>query len=278
MEARTSPFSDAALLGRDETALAAQARMPGGPRTAWATHADVRNLLSVRSAMDRAADRSGRIDVVVANAGVNVIGPTASLAPETFERVIDVNLTGVWRTFKAAPLPHVERQRGYPLAVSSMAAFVHSPLQGPYTAGKAGVWPMCNSIRPEVRHLGVDVGTLHPTFFTSPMMDAVHADPAGRRLWKGNERGLRRRYTVDKVVRSVVSGIERRAQTITPNRLHTLAAAAPGVFRPFIDRVGFTTRTVTEACSAALRPHPAVAQRSHPQPQDLHQPSSVLRQ
>ncbi|MFJ3160447.1 SDR family NAD(P)-dependent oxidoreductase [Streptomyces kanasensis] len=239
-----------ALLGRDETALAAQARTLGGPRTAWATHADVTDLLSVRSAIDRAADHFGRIDIVIANAGVNVVAPTTTLDPDTFERVINVNLTGVWRTFKAA-LPHVERQGGYLLAVSSMAAFVHSPLQGPYTASKAGVWAMCNSIRLEVRHLGVDVGTLHPTFLKSPMMDAIHADPAGQRLWNGNARGLWRMCTVDKAVRSVVSGIERRAQTIAPHRLHRLAAAAPGVFRPFIDRVAFTTRTITEACAAA---------------------------
>ncbi|QJT05920.1 SDR family NAD(P)-dependent oxidoreductase [Streptomyces asoensis] len=239
-----------ALLGRDESALAAQADMLGGPRTAWAAHADVTDLLSLRSAIDRAADHFGRVDIVVANAGVTVIAPTAILDPDAFERVIDVNLTGVWRTFKAA-LPHVERQRGYLLAVSSMAAFVHSPLQGPYTASKAGVWAMCNSIRLEVRHLGVDVGTLHPTFLKTPMLDAIHADPAGRRLWSGNERGLWRVCSVDKAVRSIVSGIERRAQTITPHRLHTLAAAAPGVFRPVIDRVGFTTRTITEASAAA---------------------------
>ncbi|MEU9313770.1 SDR family NAD(P)-dependent oxidoreductase [Streptomyces sp. NPDC048256] len=239
-----------ALLGRDETALAAQVDMLGGPRTAWAAHADVTDLVSVRSAIDRAADHFGRIDIVVANAGVNVVAPTATLDPDAFEHVIDVNLTGVWRTFKAA-LPHVERQRGYLLTISSMAAFVHSPLQGPYTASKAGVWAMSNSIRLEVRHLGVDVGTCHPTFLKTPMMDTIHADPAGRRLWSGNERGLWRMCTVSKAVRSIVSGIERRAQTITPHRLHTPAVAAPGVFRPFIDRFAFTTRTITEASAAA---------------------------
>lgn len=170
--------------------------------------------------------------------------------PEAFERVVDVNLSGVWRTFKSA-LPHVEQQRGYLLATSSMAAFVHSPLQAPYTASKAGVWAMCNSIRLEVRHLGVDVGTLHPTFLKTPMMDAIHADPAGRRLWRGNERGLWRMCTVDKAVRSIMSGIERRAQTITACRAHAIVAAAPGFFRPFVDRVGFTTRTITEASAAS---------------------------
>ncbi|MFD4314929.1 SDR family NAD(P)-dependent oxidoreductase [Streptomyces sp. NPDC058548] len=239
-----------ALLDLDGTAAAAQADALGGSRVAWAAQADVTDLDSVRLAIDRAATHFGRIDVVIANAGVSTVAPMATLNPDAFERVVDVNLTGVWRTFKAA-LPHVERQRGYLLATSSMAAFVHSPLQAPYTASKAGVWAMCNSIRLEVRHLGVGVGTLHPTFLKTPIMDAIHADPAGRCLWGGNERGLWRMCTVDKAVRSIVSGIERRAQTITTHRAHAIVAAAPGFFRPFVDRVGFTTRTITEASAAS---------------------------
>ncbi|MEU1077124.1 MULTISPECIES: SDR family NAD(P)-dependent oxidoreductase [unclassified Streptomyces] len=156
-------------------------------------------------------------------------------------------------TTRSAKRHHPGKQCGYLLATSSMAAFVHSPLQAPYTASKAGIWAMCNSIRLEVRHLGVGVGTLHPTFLKTPMLDAIHADPAGRLLWGGNERGLWRMCTVDKAVRSIVSGIERRAQTITACRTHALVAAAPGFFRPFIDRLGFTTTTITETSAASSR-------------------------
>ena len=63
-----------------------------------------------------------------------------------FDRVIDINLNGVWRTFRAA-LPHVQKQQGYLLAISSMGAFFHSPLQSSYTASKAGVWALCDSLR-----------------------------------------------------------------------------------------------------------------------------------
>ncbi|MGW0551642.1 SDR family NAD(P)-dependent oxidoreductase [Streptomyces altiplanensis] len=239
-----------ALLDLDATTLAAQVDTLGGPAVAWAARADVRDLDSVRSAVDGAAEHFGRIDVVVANAGVSAVAPTSTLDPDTFDRVVDINLTGVWRTFKTT-LPHVEQQRGYLLATSSMAAFVHSPLQGPYTAAKAGVWALCNSLRLEVRHLGIGVGTAHHTFFKTPMMDAIHADPAGRLLWGGNERGLWRMTTIDKTVHSIVSGIERRAQTITTHRAHALVATAPGLFRPFVDRFGFTTATVTEANAVA---------------------------
>ncbi|MFF2083989.1 SDR family NAD(P)-dependent oxidoreductase [Nocardia sp. NPDC058176] len=80
----------------------------------------------------------------------------------------------------------VTARRGYLLAISSMAAFVHSPLQGAYCASKAGVWALCDSTRLELRNLGVGVGSAHPTFFRTPMMDAVQTDPAGTRLWGGN--------------------------------------------------------------------------------------------
>lgn len=72
------------------------------------------------------------------------VAPMATLNPAAFERVIDINLTGVWRTFRAA-LPHVSGHGGYLLAISSLAAFAHSPLQSSYTASKAGVWAMCDS-------------------------------------------------------------------------------------------------------------------------------------
>jgi NAD(P)-dependent dehydrogenase (short-subunit alcohol dehydrogenase family) len=117
-----------------------------------------------------------------------------------------------------------------------MAAFAHSPLQGPYTASKAGVWAMCDSIRLEVRHLGVGVGSAHPTFFRTPMMDDAIADPAGRQLWGGNDKGLFKMVPIDTVVDALVAGIEKRANFIVAPRANTLVAKAPGLFRPIFDR------------------------------------------
>ena len=97
-------------------------------------------------------------------------------------------------------LPHVEKHRGCLLATSSLAAFAHSPL--------------CDSIRLEVRHLGVDVGSAHPTFFRTPMMDDVVADPAGRQLWGGNDKRLFKMVPIDTIVNAIVDGIEKRAKRI----------------------------------------------------------------
>jgi len=239
-----------ALLDLDAEAAQAQAETLGGDTVARGWGVDVRDLAGLQTAMDEAAAHFGRLDVAVAGAGIDTMAPMATIDPSAYERVIDVNLNGVWRTFRAA-LPHVEAQRGYLLAISSMAAFVHSPLQISYTASKAGVWAMCDSLRLEVRHLGVGVGSAHPTFFRTPMMDDVTADPAGHALWGGNSKGLWKMVPLEKVIAGIVRGIERRADRVVVPRSLTLTANAPGLFRPVLERVGFRPQTVQRALSLA---------------------------
>jgi NAD(P)-dependent dehydrogenase (short-subunit alcohol dehydrogenase family) len=239
-----------ALLDLDKDATEAQAAALGGGSVARGWRADVRDLHTLQTTIAEAAADFGRLDVVVAAAGISTMAPMAAIDPAAYERVIDINLNGVWRTFRAA-LRHVQQHRGYLLAISSMAAFVHSPLQASYTASKAGVWAMCDSIRLEVRHLGVGVGSAHPTFFRTPMMDDVLADPAGRELWGGNARGLWRMVPVETVVTAIVNGIERRADLIAIPKSNTPIAKAPGIFRPFFDRFGFRGQTIPRAIELA---------------------------
>lgn len=235
-----------ALLDLDADRTAEQAASLGSPSLARGWRADVRDLASVQSAIDEAAEHFGRIDVVIANAGVGAMAPLETLAPEVFDRVIDINLNGTWRTFRAA-LPHVKETKGYLLAISSMAAFVHSPLSGPYVASKAGVWALCDATRLEVRHYGVRVGSVHPTFFKTTMMDEVQADAAGSIVWAGNDKGLWKMITLDQVVAAIVDGIGRRASMIVAPRTNALAARIPGITRPLIDRIGFPGNTIPDA-------------------------------
>lgn len=239
-----------ALLDLDGDATKAQAGTLGDASVARGWSADVCDLAVLQTAMGEADEHFGRLDVVVAAAGVAVMAPMATSEPAAHERLIDINLNGVWRTFRAA-LPYVRQRRGYLLAISSMAAFVHSPLQASYTASKAGVWAMCDSIRLELRHLGVGVGSAHPTFFRTPMMDDVLADPAGRELWGGNEKGLWRMVPLHTVTTDILSGIERRADLIAIPKTNAPITKAPGVFRPFFDRFGFRGQTVARAIELA---------------------------
>lgn len=239
-----------ALLDLNGDATEAQAGTLGGATVARGWPADVRDLTTLQTAMAEADQHFGRLDVVIAAAGVAIMAPMATIDPAACERLIDINLNGVWRTFRAA-LPYIQQRRGYLLAISSMAAFVHSPLQASYTASKAGVWAMCDSIRLELRHLGVGVGSAHPTFFRTPMMDDVLADPAGRELWGGNEKGLWRMVPLQTVTTDILNGIERRADLIAIPKTNTPIAKAPGVFRPFFDRFGFRGQTIPRAIELA---------------------------
>lgn len=239
-----------ALFDLDADAVAAQVSSLGTSSDVWGTHIDVRSWETTEKAIDAAATHFGGLDVIIASAGIAISSPMEKLAPEAFDRVIDINLNGVWRTFRAA-LPHVRQRQGYMLAISSMAAFVHSPLQAQYTASKAGIWAMCDSVRLEVRRLGVGVGTIHPTFFATAMMDEVLADPAGVKIWGGNSKGLWKMVPLQAVVDGVIRGIERRKDLIVIPSKNGLVARAPGLFRRSIERVGFNDRDIEAAIAAA---------------------------
>jgi NAD(P)-dependent dehydrogenase (short-subunit alcohol dehydrogenase family) len=94
-EALRKRGSTLALLDLNLDATTAQAGRLGGDTVAKGFHADARDLGSLQAAMDTAAKHFGRIDVVIANAGIDTMAPMATLDPAAFERVIDVNLTGV---------------------------------------------------------------------------------------------------------------------------------------------------------------------------------------
>ncbi|WP_020111304.1 SDR family NAD(P)-dependent oxidoreductase [Rhodococcus sp. 114MFTsu3.1] len=245
-----------ALLDLDGDAAALQARTLGPASVARGWAVDVTDLDSIQSAIGSAARHFGRIDVVIANAGIAAVQPLESMDPALWERIIDVNLSGVWRTFKAS-LPHVVERRGYLLAISSMAAFVHSPLNGPYVASKAGVWALCDATRLELRHHGVGVGSLHPTFFQTPMMDAVQTDPVATTLWGGNRAGLFKMIPLDTVVAAAVTGIENRSDMIVPTRSNALAARIPGLIRPITDRIGFRHNVIPRAVELASHASPS---------------------
>ena len=96
-----------ALMDLDQQSLTAQAETLGDASRARGWVADVRDLEQVRHAMDAAAAHFGRLDLVIANAGVATLEPLAQQSEASFERTIDINLNGVFRTFKAGLPPPI---------------------------------------------------------------------------------------------------------------------------------------------------------------------------
>ena len=121
---------------------------------------DVRERDQVDAAVEAAVEHLGGLDVVIANAGVAAQLPLIGGDPEVFERTLEVNLLGVYYTLRAAG-PHIAHERGYALAVASLAAAVHPPLLGAYSASKAGVEALADALRIELASSGARVGVAY---------------------------------------------------------------------------------------------------------------------
>ncbi len=197
------------LTDLDEVKLKAVAADLGDDRVLTVV-ADVRDLSAMQSAADQAVARFGGIDTVVANAGIASYGTALGVDPEAFRKVIDVNLVGVFHTVRAT-LPAVIERRGYVLIVSSLAAFVAAPGMVPYDASKAGVEHLANTLRLEVAHLGVTVGSAHMSWIDTALVRDVKADlPTAAEMLAKLPWPLNRTTSVADCADAFVKGIERR--------------------------------------------------------------------
>lgn len=215
-----------ALAGVEPERLRELAGSIGHDRAAW-FEADVRERAALERAVAGTVGRFGGIDVVVANAGIAAVGTVERIDPDDFERTIDVNLLGVWRTVRAA-LPHVIGRRGYVLAVASMAAAVHLPLMSAYAAAKAGVSAFADCLRNEIGPTGATVGCAYFGFVDTDMTRDALAEDDVVRVERRAERVFRPRpMPVQKAGRALVRGIERRSRWIVLPRFHAGALIAP---------------------------------------------------
>ncbi|HEY8482251.1 MAG TPA: SDR family NAD(P)-dependent oxidoreductase [Spirillospora sp.] len=146
-----------ALAGLEPERLSSVASRCGGAPH-WAC--DVTDRSRVEEVVGDAVDALGGLDVVVANAGVAAQMPMIGGDPSVLEQSLHVNVLGVYNTLRAAG-PHVSHRRGYALAVASLAAAVHAPLLGAYSASKAAVEAMGNTLRAELRPWGAKVGVAY---------------------------------------------------------------------------------------------------------------------
>ena len=206
------------------------------PNAAWFP-ADVRQMAQVQNAVAGTVERFGRLDVVVANAGIAPVGTVQDIDPADFESTVQVNLLGVWRTVRAA-LPHILEARGYVLSVASVAAMVHLPLMAPYAAAKAGVSALADSLRIEVEGQGVAVGCAYFGFIDTDMTRNALSDPGTQALHpQVRQRLIRRPLPVGMAADAIVEGIERRARWIVVPRSALPALWAPALAQRAAEKV-----------------------------------------
>ena len=209
-----------------------------GAGSAVAIQVDATDRAQLDVAVATAVERFGGIDVVFANAGIAVDPPAtvASVAEADFERVIEVDLMGVWRTVKAA-LPQVIERQGHVLLTASIYAFFNGIVNAPYAMSKAGVEQFGRALRAELAPHRATAGVLYPGWVKTPLTGpafggnrtatelVAHAYPAA----------LRQQITPERVADAVVRGVERRSARIIVPRRWAPISTLRGIVNPLID-------------------------------------------
>ena len=136
-----------------------------------ATQADVRDLDGLTAAVDAGVGELGRLDIVVANAGIASLGgPVGEMSQDNWKHTIDINLTGLWNTARAA-IPHlIAGGRGGVIVLTSSVGGMHAmPNMSHYISAKHGVIGLMRSLAVELGQHHIRVNSVLPTNVNTPM-------------------------------------------------------------------------------------------------------------
>ena len=136
-----------------------------------ATQADVRDFGALKAALDDGVAQLGRLDIVSANAGIASYGAADELAEQTWQDMIDTNLTGVWHAAKAA-IPHLKAggRGGSMVLTSSTAGLMALPNLAHYVSAKHGVVGLMRTLALELAPEFIRVNSVHPTTVDTDMV------------------------------------------------------------------------------------------------------------
>lgn len=199
--------------------------------------ADVTDLGALRTAVAETVDRFGRLDVAMANAGIAppTTTTTRTMPAEEWERVIEVNLMGVWRTVQAV-LPQISEQRGQIVIVASAAAFSNGMLMSPYATSKAAVEAFGRALRTELAPFGASASVAYFGWVDTKMVQDAFAKPGAQKLSEYLPKFAMKRIAPAEAGAAVVRGIEERAPRIFAPSWWRYVSAFRGLLNPLLDR------------------------------------------
>lgn len=142
--------------------------------------ADVRSFESQRSAVEKLLDRWGRLDVLIANAGIGHFGSVEDLTNEQWKETIDTNLTGVFYSIKAC-VEALKKSKGYIITISSLAGTNFFAGGAAYNASKFGLTGFTQAVMLDLRQDGVKVSTIMPGSVSTYFNDH---EPSDEDSWK----------------------------------------------------------------------------------------------
>jgi NAD(P)-dependent dehydrogenase (short-subunit alcohol dehydrogenase family) len=174
---------------------------------------DVTQREQVDAAVDDAVERLGGLDIVMANAGVAAQLPLVGGNPAVMEKTLAVNVLGVYYTLRAAG-PHISHENGYALAVASLAAAVHVPLLGAYSASKAATEALGNTLRIEVAGTGAKVGVAYFGELDTDMTTRGFSTEAAGVLQENAPGVVGRVAPLEKGINAIERGIRKRSRRV----------------------------------------------------------------
>ncbi len=198
--------------------------------------ADVTDSAAMQDVVALTVETFGRLDVVMANAGIAPdLATVRVMDPALFERVLEINALGVYRTVHAA-LPQIIENKGQVIVVASVYAFVNGVMLAPYAMSKAAVEQLGRALRGELAQHGASASVAYFGFIDTAMVREGFASTVAQRFEATFPAVLRRRLTPAQAGRAVVDGIETRAARIIAPKRWTAYAVLRGLLNPLLDR------------------------------------------
>jgi NAD(P)-dependent dehydrogenase (short-subunit alcohol dehydrogenase family) len=195
--------------GQAARALAAEL---GGRAVGYA--ADVTDRQDLTRMLEQVRVRFGGVDVVVANAGIAPPSDSVlTIDEEAFERTLEVDLLGVWRTVRAC-LPDVVARQGHVLLIASIYAFLNGVLNASYAMSKAGVEAFGRALRVELAGHGATAGVAYLGFVDTAMVRQAFQRPQVELFRHALPGWLTNPIPVGDAAATIVRGIERRSPVV----------------------------------------------------------------
>ena len=169
-----APISDSITypLGSSEELAETVRAVEAAGRKVLSREVDIRDLAALQQVVADGIEQFGRLDILVANAGVLSWGRLFEMSEEKWTSVIDVNLNGTWKTIRAAVPAMIEAGNGGSIIiVSSSAGLKATPGNGHYAASKHGLTSLTNSLALEAGEFGIRVNSIHPYSIDTPMVE-----------------------------------------------------------------------------------------------------------
>jgi NAD(P)-dependent dehydrogenase (short-subunit alcohol dehydrogenase family) len=206
------------------------------PANAVGCVADVRDRASLDAAVEHAVDRFGRVDIVIANAGLLAKAATLRNTPTAdIEATLAVNVTGVANTVAAA-LPQVIVNKGQVVLISSVFAFLNGMGTIPYAMSKAAVEQLGRGLRIELADHGVSVLTAYFSLVQTDMIArGVDEDPVVMELLGALPKAMLKRITPAQAATGIADGLEARAVRVIRPNLWGPVSSLRGLLGPALD-------------------------------------------